>query len=104
MTARIASAETRPSVPGVHARAKAIKGNGCGATTLAVNASLVQPRPNGNVSSRTLDSPHSVRRPFAQAAAARMFGEFVRRGPCTSVRCQAVSITCERRSPSSLMR
>ena len=97
MTHETASPVTVPLVPGVQARGNAISGNGCGATTLAVNL-LVGPAAaerSPGLLAHIGDAP-LVRRFVAQAAAARMLGEFVSRGPCTSVRYQAVSMTCER--------
>src|SRR5687768_13412104 len=53
---------------------------------------------------RPLVIPHDASRRIVQSAAARVFGELVRRGPYTSVSQLAVSMTCERLKPSSRMR
>ena len=75
-----------PSVPGVHAFGNASSGKDCGAV---IAAAIARSPSHG----RTVPGFQAQRswallssRCFAQAAAARMFSELVRRGPCTSVR------------------
>ena len=63
-----------------------------------------QPRPNGQLSRWAFARPHVSSCCRAQSAACLYCGEPVSRGPWTSVSCPAVSITCERRKPSSRMR
>jgi hypothetical protein len=60
-----------------------------------------QPSPNAKGSSVTFERPQPSNLPFAQTRAASSCGDAVSRGPSSSVRTRKVSITCERRRPSS---
>jgi len=101
---RTTSAFTAPFVPGVHAAAYAMMGNGRGDTTWATKRSFVHPRPNGpHDSSFAFAIPHSVSFFTVQSPAAFAAGDPVRRAPYTSVSQLAISMTCDRRSSSFLM-
>src|ERR1043166_3067136 len=98
----MAGPRTTPFVPGVHASTLAMIGNGCGDTARTCTTSLVQPVPNGpQLSRHDLVIPHELRRVWTQSAAALSAGELVRRPPYTSVSHDAVSMTCDRSSPSA---
>ena len=103
--AKTTSAVTVPSTPGVQALGTPVMIHGCAPdTTVAENRSFTQPRPNVPHDSMCgLLAPHSVSRLTAQSAAALKLGEPVSLGPYTSVSQLAVSITCERWKPSSLI-
>ena len=74
-----------------------------GVVAVIENLSLDQPRPNGNGSSFTLLRPQDVISLTAQSPALRNPGEFVSRGPQTSVSQLRISITFDRWNPSSLI-
>ena len=98
---RTALPRTLPPVPAVHAFGIATSGNVTGATTCAELRSKLQPRPNSKLSRCAFARPQPSSCLRAHSAASLYCGEPLRRGPCTSVSCAAVSITCERRKPSS---